>query len=59
MTELYSVDLTIMNFRDHPFPDGSAHGFRWVNPESIRFPHGSRDADFLTAAIACQCGNAK
>ncbi|RAG84349.1 hypothetical protein DN069_17525 [Streptacidiphilus pinicola] len=44
--------MTFVNFRDHPFADGRAHGFRWVDLKSFRFPQGSRDSDLLAAVVA-------
>ncbi|MBC3840694.1 hypothetical protein GXW82_11715 [Streptacidiphilus sp. 4-A2] len=41
-----------MNFRDHPFPDGSGHGYRWVDVKTFRFPRDSQDAALLAAVVA-------
>lgn len=52
MSALNFVGLTFVNFRDHPFADGHAHGFRWVDLKSFRFPQGSQDSDLLAAVVA-------
>lgn len=52
MTELDLVGPTFVNFRDHVFPEGSTHGFRWVDLKSFRFRRGSQDAELLAAVIA-------
>ncbi|MEZ0069990.1 hypothetical protein ABIA32_006038 [Streptacidiphilus sp. MAP12-20] len=52
MTELDFVDLTFVNFRDHSFPEGSAHGFRWVDLRSFCFPRGNQDRGLLAAVVA-------
>lgn len=52
MTALDFVGPTFVNFRDHPFPDGHGHGFRWVELKSFHFPRDSQDPGLLAAVIA-------
>ncbi|MFD7734132.1 hypothetical protein ACFV6F_27595 [Kitasatospora phosalacinea] len=52
MAELDFIERTFVNFRDHPFPDGRGHGFRWVDLKSFRFARDCRDQDLLTAVVA-------
>ncbi|MFJ9776387.1 hypothetical protein ACIRVF_34995 [Kitasatospora sp. NPDC101157] len=51
MTELAFIERSFVNFRDHSFPDGSGHGFRWVDLKSFRFPRDCRDPELLTAVV--------
>ncbi|BBA98415.1 hypothetical protein RVR_4583 [Actinacidiphila reveromycinica] len=41
MTELDLAGLTFVNFRDHAFPEGGGHGYRWVDLRSFRPRPGS------------------
>lgn len=50
------LDSPFVNFRDHDFPDGRGHGFRWVHIKCFRLPAETTDTvgnqDLLAALIA-------
>ncbi|MEV6973732.1 hypothetical protein [Kitasatospora sp. NPDC093806] len=52
MTGIDFIDRTFVNFRNHPFPDGTSHGYRWVDLKSFRFPQEGQTPDLLTAVVA-------
>ncbi|MFI1097339.1 hypothetical protein [Streptomyces sp. NPDC020917] len=52
MIEMDFVGPTFVNFRDHVGPEGSTHGFRWVDLKSFRFRQGGKDGELLAVVIA-------